>query len=109
FLALRWRWLVWLHVPAAIWGVLIEFGGWICPLTPLENMLRGRADMAGYTGGFIEHYVLQQLYPDGLTPSVRLVLGSFALTVNVVAYGMIVRRYYCKRSASGRVEGRMRR
>ena len=27
FLVLRWPKLAWVHVPAAIWGTLIEFGG----------------------------------------------------------------------------------
>src|SRR6266496_5981198 len=83
FLALRWRWLVWLHIPAAIWGVLIEYAGWICPLTPLENSLRARAGDAAYSGDFIQHYILRALYPHGLTPAVRWVLGTFALLVNV--------------------------
>ena len=92
FLALRWGKLVWVHLPAAIWGVLIEFAGWICPLTPLENALRARAGEAGYAGGFIEHYVLRALYPGGLTPTIQLALGSFALGVNIVAYALLVRR-----------------
>src|SRR5437867_9964956 len=74
-LVIRWRRLAWLHVPAAIWGALIEFAGWICPLTPLENSFRARAGDAGYAGGFVEHYLLRALYPDGLTPSVRWLLG----------------------------------
>ncbi|MES2356723.1 MAG: DUF2784 domain-containing protein [Gemmatimonadota bacterium] len=91
FLALRWHRLVWVHVPAAVWGVLIEYGGWICPLTPLENTLRARAGVAGYSGGFIEHYILRTLYPSGLDSHARLALGSFALLVNVAAYTLIVR------------------
>src|SRR6185437_6906980 len=74
FLVLRWHWVAWLHIPAATWGALIEFGGWICPLTPLENHLRTRAGEAGYAGGFIQHYVLRALYPTGLTPGVRWTL-----------------------------------
>jgi hypothetical protein len=91
FLALRWRWLVWLHVPAVIWAVLLEYNGWICPLTPLENTLRARAGMAGYSGGFIEHYILRELYPARLTSNLRWGLGTFALVVNIVAYSLIIR------------------
>jgi len=90
FLALRWRRLVWLHAPAAVWGVMIEYGGWICPLTPLENMLRRRAGVAGYSGGFIEHYILRRLYPSGLTPQVRWTLGTLALALNIAAYALII-------------------
>ena|ERR1043166_2995789 len=92
FLALRRRQLIWLHVPAAAWGVLIEFGGWICPLTPLENMLRHRAGDAGYSGGFVEHYVVRALYPTGLTQGVQWILGGFALAINVLAYSLVIRR-----------------
>jgi len=99
FLALRWPRLKWVHLPAAVWGVLIEYAGWLCPLTPLENVLRGRAGEAGYTGGFVEHYFLRALYPGHLTGSVRWMLGSIALTVNIAPYALMWRRTR-RRSAS---------
>ena len=71
-LALRWPRALWLQVPAAVWGVLVEVGGWICPLTPLENRLRGLAGDAGYPGGFVEHYLLAWLYPAALDRSIRV-------------------------------------
>lgn len=92
FLVLRWRRLVWLHVPCAAWGFLIEFAGWICPLTPLENSLRRASGAAGYSGGFIEHYILPIIYPGGLTRSIQIVLGIFVILINVVAYGLVTRR-----------------
>ena len=82
--------LAWLHVPAAIWGVLIEYSGWICPLTPLENSLRTKGGEAGYSGGFIEHYIQPTLYPSGLTHSTQLVLGSVVLLLNLAAYAIVV-------------------
>jgi len=92
FLAWRWRWVAWLHVPAAVWGVLIEYRGWVCPLTPLENSLRARAGIAGYSGGFIEHYLVPLIYPSGLTSTRQVLLGTLALAVNLLAYGVVVRR-----------------
>ena len=92
FLAWRWRWVAAIHVPCAVWGILIEFRGWICPLTPLENALRAKAGQAGYGGGFIEHYVLPAIYPAGLTPRTQVVLGTFVLVINVLAYGVLLRR-----------------
>jgi hypothetical protein len=92
FLALRRRAIAWLHVPAALWGALIEYAGWICPLTPLENLLRARAGSGGYSGGFVEHYVLRALYPGDLTPAVRWTLGSFVIVVNGVAYALLLRQ-----------------
>jgi len=92
FLVWRWRWMAWAHVPAAVWGAVIEYQGWICPLTPLENALRARAGLAGYTGGFVEHYLIPTLYPAGLTRPTQVVLGSVVVLVNIVAYGIAVRQ-----------------
>src|SRR5260370_10246419 len=92
FLAWRWRGVVWAHAPCALWGVAIEYGGWVCPLTPLENYLRARAGLAGYAGGFVEHYLIPVLYPAGLTRPTQAVLGTLALVVNLVAYGALLRR-----------------
>jgi hypothetical protein len=89
---LRWPRAAWLHLPAAIWGVLIEYTGWICPLTPLENSFRTRGGEAGYSGGFIEHYIQPMLYPAGLTRGTQIVLGSIALLVNLTAYAVLFAR-----------------
>jgi hypothetical protein len=91
-LVLRRPRVAWLHVPAAIWGVLIEYTGRICPLTPLENSFRMRGGEAGYTGGFIEHYIQPLLYPAGLTRLTQVVLGSLALVLNLTAYAIVVSR-----------------
>jgi hypothetical protein len=91
-LLFRWRRLVWLHLPAAAWGVAIMFGGWICPLTPLENRLRRLAGESGIEGGFIEHYMLPLLYPSGLTRGIQMSLGLLALLLNLFVYFRIYRR-----------------
>ncbi len=91
-LALRWPWVVAGHLPAAVWGALIEFRGWICPLTPLEKSLRAAAGDAGYQGGFIEHYLLPVLYPQGLTREVQVAMGLAVVAVNLVIYLILLRR-----------------
>ena len=91
-LVLRWPVLAWAHIPAACWGSLIEFAGWICPLTPLEQRLRVLAGQAGYQGGFIEHYVTAWLYPAGLTRPVQYALGAAVLAVNLAIYARLLRR-----------------
>lgn len=90
-LVLRWRRVMWAHLPAAAWGVLIEFGGWICPLTPLENNLRALGREPGYAGGFVEHYIVAILYPSGLTRGMQLAIGVFVLAVNGFVYWRIFR------------------
>ena len=90
----RWRWVVWLHLPAVVWGVAVEVNGWFCPLTPLEVWLRAQAGGSGYDGSFIEHYLLPVIYPQALTSSVQLLLGLGVLGLNVVLYGRVVWRAY---------------
>jgi Protein of Unknown function (DUF2784) len=85
-LALRRPRFAWIHLPAAAWGAAIEFFGWTCPLTPLEQALRRRGGEAGYSGGFVEHYVVALLYPQGLTRGLQLALGLFVLAVNLAVY-----------------------
>ena len=91
FLVMRWRWVVWLHLPAAIWGALIEFTGWICPLTPLENQLRIQGGQAGYSGGFVQHHIATLVYPSGLTRTGQLALGVAVIALNALAYGIILK------------------
>jgi hypothetical protein len=69
-----------------IWGVWVEWAGWICPLTPLENHFRQRASAQGYQGGFVDHYLVPLIYPEGLTLSLQWFLGSLVLIVNVFIY-----------------------
>ncbi len=91
---LVWRWprAAWIHVPAAVWGVAIELGGWVCPLTPLENSLRVRSGSAAYQGTFVDHYVIPVLYPDRLTPAKQGLLACVAFVINVAVYGWLVLR-----------------
>lgn len=91
-LVLRRPWVAWLHLPAAVWGALIEFMGWICPLTPLENSLRRMAGEAGYSHGFIEEYIAPVIYPPGLTPQVEIFLGLGVILINVVVYAFVLHR-----------------
>lgn len=91
-LAFRWRRAPWFHLPAAAWGALIEFAGWICPLTPLENWLRRLGGQSGYQGGFVEHYILPVLYPHGLTRNVQVLLGTLVVLFNLAIYLMLRRR-----------------
>ncbi len=91
-LVLRRPRLAWAHVPAALWGVVIELAGWECPLTPLENWLWARGGERGYAGGFAEHYLVSMLYPEGLTRELQLALGALALVVNLATYWLVIRR-----------------
>lgn len=91
-LVLRWPRLAWLHLPAAFWGAFVEFSGWLCPLTPVENWLRRQAGGASYHSDFIEHYILPLLYPGSLTRGMQLVLGTLVVLINLGLYGWMWRR-----------------
>ena len=93
FLAWRWPWIVRAHIPAVIYGALVEFAGFTCPLTLLENDLRRRAGQAGYRDGFIEHYLVKVIYPPGLTRGMQIGLGLLVLLVAVIGYRGFLRRH----------------
>lgn len=97
-----WRkWVLWLHLPAAAWGAAIEFSGWICPLTFLENRLRTAGGERGYSGGFIDYYLIPIIYPSGLTSGMQMALGITVLLLNISVYVFVWRRL--------RAGGRLRR
>lgn len=91
-LVLRRPRLAWLHLPAAVWGAWVEFAGWICPLTPLENWLRQRGGEAAYTTSFVERYLMPVLYPSALSRELQWTLGAFVVIVNAAIYVTAVRR-----------------
>jgi Protein of Unknown function (DUF2784) len=91
FLLWRWPRVAWLHLPALLWGVWVETSGTICPLTPLENWLRTRGGEAGYTGGFLAHYLHGWLYPENLTPQIQGLLAAGLVLLNLLAYAQTLR------------------
>lgn len=89
-LVVKWRRFLWLHVSAAFWGAVVEFSGWICPLTPLEIWLRRRAGRGDYRSDFVARYLLPVLYPEGLTRGMQIALGTFVVAVNLAIYGWLL-------------------
>ena len=91
-LALRWRWVPWFQLPAAAWGIYVEVSGRLCPLTDIENHFRRLAGQGGYSGGFVERYLLPILYPAGLTRDVQFILAGIVIVANAAIYGFIFLR-----------------
>ena len=102
-LLVRWHrnWL-WLHLSAAAWAATVVMAGWTCPLTPWEQALRSAAGQDGFSGGFVEHYLLAAIYPDGLTRGVQIALGVGVVLVNVLIYAWA----YCVYRAESAVSGK---
>ncbi len=105
-IALRYAWIASVHLPAAVWGAVIELTGRICPLTMLENALRRGVGESGYSESFVEHYLLPVIYPSGLSRGIQLGLAALVVVVNAAIYGWVVYRY---RSKAARPSGRMMR
>ena len=91
-LVLWWRRMLWLHLPAALWVVLIELFGWVCPLTPLEVALRRAGGAAGYEGSFVGHYLLPLIYPASLTREIQLGLAALVVALNGSIYALVWHR-----------------
>ncbi|MGA9667405.1 MAG: DUF2784 domain-containing protein [Gallionella sp.] len=95
-IAVRWRWVIFVHLPAAAWGFFVELTGRICPLTSLENYLRARAGLSGYTESFVEHYMIAIIYPLGLTREIQFMIAGVVVAVNFAIYGWLF--YYWRTS-----------
>lgn len=91
-LVLRWPSLAWVHLPAVVWGVVVELTGWICPLTPLENYLRQLAGKSSYSGDFIEQYLIPIIYPANLTAATQYILGGLVIAVNLILYFLVIQK-----------------
>ena len=92
-IAVRWRrWMAIVHLPCAAYGAAIEHWGWICPLTPMENRLRSLAGERGYTGGFVEHYLVPIVYPETLSATAGTALGIAVVATNCLVYAWALRR-----------------
>lgn len=91
-LAARWRWMPLVHLPMAAWAIFVELTARICPLTYIENDLRIRAGQSGYTTSFVEHYLLDVIYPAGLTREVQFVLAATVVVINIAIYVWLVLR-----------------
>ena len=91
---LKWSYI---HLPALVWGAATEFFGIICPLTYLENFFLRRAGAAGYEGDFLEEYLIAVIYPDGLTRITQIWLGVSLVSVNLLIYLWVWRRWSSSR------------
>lgn len=94
YAVVRWPRLAIAHLPALFWGISIELGGWICPLTYVENQLREYGGGARFESSFIEHYLLPVIYPNGLNGTMQVLIAIGLLVVNATLYIDLGRRSY---------------
>ena len=86
------RWILFLHIPAFIYGVYVELTQSICPLTYLENYLLTKANLTTYSTTFIQNYLYAIIYPINLTKEIQISLGVALLIINGIIYGFIIKR-----------------
>lgn len=98
-LALKWRWILLLQLPAAAWGFYVEISGRRCPLTQLEDHFRAQAGQPVYAGDFIGHYLLATIYPSGLTREVQFFLAGVVLLLNAFIYVSLITRWLKRKPA----------
>lgn len=96
------RQVAWFHIPAVLWSSMINLGGWICPLTPLENYFRAQAGLKGYEGGFVQHYIEPLVYPGGMPRNFELIAGISVILWNVLVYVFVLLYEKWRRSLHGR-------
>ena len=82
--------IVFIHIPAFIWGSYIELTHSICPLTYLENWFLHKANLTVYSEGFIQNYLVPIVYPTNLSKEVQIYLGIGLIVVNMIFYGFII-------------------
>ena len=95
FWNIRWAYI---HLPAVIWGTVLEFMGWVCPLTPLENHFRHAGGATGYEGGFVEHYLIPAIYPVGLTREIQYILGVLVIGLNLGIYAFVLKSWQTRKN-----------
>ena len=81
--------IIFIHIPAFIWGSYIELTNSICPLTYLENWFLHKANLTTYSEGFIQNYLMPIVYPTNLTKDIQIYLGIALILINIVIYAFI--------------------
>ena len=84
--------IVFIHIPAVIWGSYIELTNSICPLTYLENWFLHKANLTTYSEGFIQNYLVPIVYPMNLTKDLQIYLGIALIVLNIIVYVLIINK-----------------
>jgi hypothetical protein len=91
-LVIRWPRIAFVHLPAAVWGAVVEIFGWVCPLTPLENHFHLLAGKSSYSGDFIARYLMPVIYPENLTATIQQVFGGLVIIINLIFYIIAIQK-----------------
>ena len=93
-LILKFKKVIYVHIPAVAWGAYIELSHSICPLTHLENYFLKKAGKDQYSVDFIENYIFKIIYPPALNYEIQTYLGVILIFVNLLIYYYIVKKIW---------------
>ena len=82
--------IIYVHIPALIWGIYMELTHSVCPLTYLENWFLEKANLSAYSESFIQHYLIPIVYPKNLTEDLQIYLAIVLMVANAIIYGLII-------------------
>ena len=85
--------IIYIHLPALLWGIYIELTNSVCPLTYLENWFLHKGDLSTYSNDFISNYIFPIIYPEGLTNEIQIYLGILLTLINILIYGLIYKSF----------------
>ena len=84
--------IVYIHVPALVWGSYVELTNTVCPLTYLENWFLKLSNASTYSNNFIQNHLLSIIYPTKFTHDIQILLGLILIFINLIIYGFVVKK-----------------
>ena len=81
--------IIYIHLPALLWGIYVELTNSICPLTYLENWFLNKGNLTTYSNNFISNYIFPIIYPNSLTAEIQIYLGVSLIIINILIYSLI--------------------
>ena len=81
--------IIYIHLPALLWGIYIELTNSVCPLTFLENWFLYKGELTTYSNDFINNYLFPIIYPGSINNEIQIYLGLSLIVINILIYGLI--------------------
>ena len=85
--------IIYIHLPALLWGIYIELTNSVCPLTYLENWFLYKGELSTYSNDFINNYLFPIIYPEGLNAEIQIYLAISLIVINILIYRLIYKNF----------------
>jgi hypothetical protein len=93
------RRMIFLHLPALVYGMSSELLNIKCPVTPIEIWLRDSSFEAGFPDGFLEPYLIPLIYPPGWNQDFGNLMAALLLGFNLLVYSFVFLRWRQSKTA----------